>query len=509
MNSLAIRAHRDAGQVDHPGPPSDQTRKAVLTQPLAILLGLTLLGAALRFGTLNVQSIWLDESATMILVRRGFSGMLSHLAASESSPPLYYMLVWLWTKIFGIGPLGFRSLSALVGTITIPVMYAAGRTFSSRAGLWAAALTAVNPAMFYYSQEARAYALLVLFAAGAFVFWQQALRQPSRRNLMLWAAMSSLAILTHYFAAFLFLPELLFLARRLGYRRILIPTGSVLIVGLALAPLALRERADGKSNWIEEASLPSRIAESVKQFAVGLYGPLEIVSAAVVIVLAVGAGVLMFTRGREQDRDRCGVIVFVAAISLLIPLLLAAAHIMDVYDGRNVIATWIPLAVLVAAGLATTCPGRIGPLLGVCLCTISLLAIAAVEVKPAYQRDNWRGVSEALSRPQAQRVIVGPELSEAPLSIYMPHIALASGRVLARELDFVALRTRQSGGSPRAPVVLTRPPAGFRLQSVKRTETYAVSRFIAPRALALQAGVLRRLSGEPHAEVILDQTGES
>ena len=100
----------------------------------------------------------------MILVHRGLSGMLSHLSSSESTPPLYYVLVWAWTKVFGAGPIGFRSLSALAGTLTIPVMYAAGREISPRVGLWAAALAAFNPAMFYYSQEARAYALLILFA---------------------------------------------------------------------------------------------------------------------------------------------------------------------------------------------------------------------------------------------------------------------------------------------------------------------------------------------------------
>lgn len=72
------------------------------------MIALTLGAAALRFATLNVQSIWLDESATMVLVRRGFSGMLSHLSSSESAPPLYYILVWAWTKLFGAGPLGFR-----------------------------------------------------------------------------------------------------------------------------------------------------------------------------------------------------------------------------------------------------------------------------------------------------------------------------------------------------------------------------------------------------------------
>ena len=127
------------------------------------MLALTVIGAALRFGTLGVQSLWLDESATIILVHRSFGGMLSHLSSSESAPPLYYVLAWAWTKLFGTGALGFRSLSALPGTLTIPVVFACGREISQRVGLWAAALATFSPAMYYYSQEARAYALLVLF----------------------------------------------------------------------------------------------------------------------------------------------------------------------------------------------------------------------------------------------------------------------------------------------------------------------------------------------------------
>ena len=41
----------------------------------------------------------------------------------------------------------------------------------------------------------------------------------------------------------------------------------------------------------------------------------------------------------------------VAGTAIALPLLLAASPLVDVYDGRNVIAAWAPLAVLVAIGL--------------------------------------------------------------------------------------------------------------------------------------------------------------
>ncbi len=295
--------------------------------PTEIVLGLTILGAALRFGTLNVQSIWLDESATMILVHRGFSGMLSHLSSSESTPPLYYILVWAWTKVFSAGPLGFRSFSALLGTLTIPVLYAAGREISLRVGLWAAALALVNPAMYYYSQEARAYGLLILLCAAAFMLWQRALRAPDGRRLALWGGVSVLALLTHYFAAFLFLPEAVVLVRRLGWRRVWAPIGAVVLTGIALLPLAVSQRADGKASWIEAASLSSRAGETVKQFLVGLYGPVEILTAVLAGLLAGGAVVLLLRRGDERERSVARDAAIVGATGLALPLLVAVTHL--------------------------------------------------------------------------------------------------------------------------------------------------------------------------------------
>jgi mannosyltransferase len=474
--------------------------------PTQLVIALTLFGGVLRFATLNVQSIWLDESATLMLVHRGFSGMLSHLSASQSSPPLYYVLVWLWTKVFGAGPLGFRSFSALLGTLTIPVLYAAGRQVSPRVGVWVAALAAVNPAMYYYSQEARCYALLILFSAAAFVLWQRALQAPSGRRLALWAGMSILALLTHYFAAFLFLPEVAVLARRLGYRRIWAPAGAVVLVGLALAPLAASQRASGKVHWIEEASLISRVAETAKLFVVGVYGPLEIVSAVLAGLLVAGALALLIRRGEPRERAGARDAAIVALVATALPLLLAVTHVVDVYDGRNVIANWVPFAVLVACGLGVARASRGGALLGAGLCAVSLAVIAAINLIPAYQRDDWRGAARALGTPAATRVIVSEQYGSAPLSIYLGGIRTTfAPTVSTRELAYVALRKRNTAGAPSAPVVPTTAPAGFHLAGVTRSETFAVARFTSARAITVTVRSLRRLGNEPTAEIILQR----
>jgi mannosyltransferase len=490
-----------------PGASDRRERGAIDARTAGLLvLVITVLGGALRFATLDVQSIWLDESATLLLVHRGFSGMLSHLGASESTPPLYYVAVWAWTKVFGAGPVAFRSFSALVGTLTIPVMYLAGRRISSRAGVWAAALTAVNPAMYYYSQEARAYALLIFLSAVALVCWQRALDRPDSGRLWLWALASALALLTHYFAAFLFIPEALILARRVGWRRAAPAIGAVIVVGLALTPLALRQRSDGKANWIEGASLANRLAESAKQFLVGLYGPVEIITAAIAGLLALGAVILLLRRGEARERRGGRDMALLAATALAIPAALAVTHLMDIYDGRNVIAAWVPLAVLVAAGLGVARAPLAGAALGAALCTVFIAVIIATNLIPGYQRDDWRGIARALPPRGAARIIVGPSFASAPLSIYRgPMQSVSAASVSTREIDFVALRTRRTGRAPSPAVVPLTPPAGFTLAGVKHTETFAISRFTAASPTTVSSTALRRLEGEAEAEVILER----
>jgi mannosyltransferase len=478
------------------------------------VVGLTVLGTILRFATLDVQSIWSDEAATIILVQRGLGGLLSHLGTSETTPPLYFVATWAWTKLFGTGVFAYRSLSALAGSATIPVIYLAGKRISTRVGVWAAALTTVNPAMYYYSQEARSYALLILLSALALVFWQRALARPSAAPLAGWAAMSSLAVLTHYFGAFLFVAQALVLFRRLGWRRVLPWASVVAVVGLALVPLA-REQSEHVLNgshtgasWIEGTPLLSRFAQVPKQFLVGLYGPDEIVSTVLVGLLALAALVLLVRRGSQRECSQALKLAVMAAIALLIPALLAITHIEDIFNGRNVMGTWVPWVLVLATAVGFTRAGRAGALLGATICALSVAVIAGVNLIPGYQRDDWRGVAQTLAAPAGQRVVIAPELGGAPLFIYMPTDQNLHGTSVAtRELAFVALRTQRTGRAPLAPVVPTSPPPGFRLVGVYRSEAFAVSRFRALGGARVTVSMrsLRRADQEPNAEIFLQR----
>ncbi len=205
------------------------------------------------------------------------SGTMHRVWTSESTPPLYYLFAWLWSHLFGVREVGLRSLSALFGTATVPVAYLAGRELlGRRTGLAVAAIVAVSPILVWYSQDARAYALLVLLSTAALVFFLRARRSGSARDLGWWAAFSALALATHYFAVFPLAVEAVWLlAAARPLRRVVAALAGIPLAGLALAPIALHQAGGKNNDWIASFHLLTRLHETGIAYFAGETGLLK------------------------------------------------------------------------------------------------------------------------------------------------------------------------------------------------------------------------------------------
>ena len=409
---------------------------------LQALAGLVLLGAALRFATLDGQSYWLDEAATVELVRMGFGDMVDGIPGSESTPPLYYVAAWAWAQLFGSGEIGLRSLSALTGAAVIPVAWSLGGWVAGRrAAVAAGALAATSPFLVWYSQEARAYSLLVLLSGLAVLFLV-------RGRTWAWAAASALALATHYFALF---PVAGMAAWLLWRRRAFAPVALVAAAGAALLPLALDQRSNDNAHFIEESSLLRRLAQAPKQFLTGYDAPAEAV--VTVAALALAAVAALGVRRLDPDaRARAAAIAAVGGAALLVPASLAVAGA-DFFIARNVLPALLPLLVVIAAGAPAAVTAALA-----CLGTALAIAVAA---EPSYQRDDWRGAAESLPAQERNRaVIVTPASGIRPLRLYLPRSKPMPERGHpVTEFAIVALPTQGPGGSepPPRPRVIAAP----------------------------------------------------
>ena len=144
----------------------------------------------------------------------------------------------------------------------------------------------------WFSQEARGYALLALLGALSAPLWLRTLEEPRRAGrACAWGAIAALALATHYYAIFLVGPQGLWLALRLpGLRERAAALALPLAAGLALAPLALGQRANAGAAFIGDSELATRLAQVPKQFLVGYDAPLEPLLIALT-ALAVLAGI--------------------------------------------------------------------------------------------------------------------------------------------------------------------------------------------------------------------------
>ena len=299
-----------------------------------------------------------------------FGQMLHEVKASESNPPLYYVLAWGWAKAFGTGEVGLRSLTALFGAATVPVVYFAARELASRrAGLIAAALVAVNPMLIWYSQEARSYSLLVFFGALALLFFARALNTRRGSDLALWALASALALCSHYFAVFAIAIEAVWLAVALRSRwRVVLPAiGVVVAVGVALVPLIVAQVNPTHLGWIDQGPLSTRLWDTGVSFLIGETGhviaepPREryaLIPAALVAI----ALLLAFARGsgRERRGAALGLVVGLGVVALAsAAALLGRDYIVE----RNLLPALIPLGVAAAIGFGAErgAPRRAGP----------------------------------------------------------------------------------------------------------------------------------------------------
>jgi hypothetical protein len=433
---------------------------------LRILAGLVILAAALRFWRIGHQSYWLDEVFTVRLVNEDLVGMLKGVRETESTPHLFYSLAWLWEKVAGDGEAALRSLSALFGIATVPVAYLAARElFRPAVALTAAALVAVNPWLVWYSQEARAYALLVLLSTAALLFFL-------RGNLARWALLSALAVLTHYFAAFFVAPMGLWLLWKRRDRAALIANGAVAAVGVALAPLALDQRASGHTKFIEEISLGSRVTDFPKKFVTGELGTPTPGLGPLAGALVVAGAALLLWRATPEDRRRGLGLAALTAVTLAVPLLLAVAGF-DYLFPRNAIAALIPAAAALAAGFASH---RLGLAAAAALCLTAIAVNIQVGFNEDLQRDDWRAVAKAIGPPSGgdRGIALNGQVQLAPLEHYVPDLREypPDGAVLN---EVIALHITRSPSTFEP-----KPPAGFTLVERRREPSFEIARYRAP-----------------------------
>jgi hypothetical protein len=163
-----------------PSKPADPPASPAAVFPrwaLGLLLLLTLLGLGLRFFRIENQSFWTDEVSSVNVSQVPLDRIYQESAMVNNSLPTYFLIL---RPLVGGGlehiELRGRWLSALAGGLSIPlfvgIVYLWRRNWTT--ALLAGLLLAINPLHIWYSQETRAYALMLCFGLASLLCYELA-----------------------------------------------------------------------------------------------------------------------------------------------------------------------------------------------------------------------------------------------------------------------------------------------------------------------------------------------
>ena len=207
----------------------------------------------LRLVSLN-QSLWLDEATTARVVQQyDYGQILTQFSPHDFHPPLYYLLMKLWTNIFGYSEIALRAPSVLASLLTGLFIYKiviksiksikSVRSVKSMA-IWAAAFFLFNPLIVYYSQEARMYSFVTLLVT--LTFWSVTKFQVKRSKLKVrYVVLANVFIalsLGSYYGSVFFIAALYgYLLLKKEFKVFLYLLPGTMIAGILLYPLFLTQ----------------------------------------------------------------------------------------------------------------------------------------------------------------------------------------------------------------------------------------------------------------------------
>ena len=473
---------------------------------IAVVLTLAV-AAVVRVATLDQESFWYDEALTLEHVHGSFGDVMEHVNDTEATPPLYFLLAWVWSQVFGIHEVALRSLSTVIGIVTVALVIAATQRLTDRrTARFAGALAALNPFLIYYAGEARSYALLALLTFSSVAAGAIAVREQRQAWVAAWAVTAGLALLTHYFAVCIVVPTAVWLLLAYPTRRTAASAvGLVGVIGLALLPRLIDQRRSGRTDWVTASPLHTRLLHLPEEILAGpeAWSPIPLTALALAgLTTAIASGCC----SPAGHRDVAMVIGLLAAAEIAIALVLALGGL-DAILPRNFIPVVPVLIVGAATAVAPALDSRSGTVRIAALggSAIVILVGLAGDIAPIVDRDvrrrpDWRATAHALSaggRPDF--LVLVPPSNARPLAVYLPLNRMPMQRVRGRKIAVVRLlldvagRSTPSGRGTRL--------GGFSMSRTRPSRQIEVLVYRAARETPVSRSELRRMAAPGRARL--------
>jgi hypothetical protein len=308
-----------------------------------------LLAFALRVHELGAKDLSADEAFGVMMIQQPFFDLWR--TGQDLHPPLYHALAWIVARLAGESAFALRFAALIPGVLTAALAVAIGRRASGAwaAGLLAGALTAISPALIYWSQDARLYTLLACLAAASMYGFLRLTHNPTRSAWTLYLLATLAALYTQYGAFWVIAAQNL-AALALWRGRLCVWLAGQMLLALAFLPWALGQAAflaqpgNLRAGGFSLARAPEDAAAILRFWFLGY------TEAGLPQVYIIGLALAALGWRRTRHTANGAALMLWAALTFV--LVIAWGGLLNYFDPRFAIAGIVPLFALIAAETA-------------------------------------------------------------------------------------------------------------------------------------------------------------
>ncbi len=172
-----------------------------------------LLGFVLKGLFLGSNSLGGDEPFSVYHSQQSLSNLFA-IFEKENNPPLHFLLLHYWIKLFGISEISVRIPSLIFSAFTVLFIYRIGlRFFNLRVAIISSTIFTFSTYQVLYAHEARAYALMGFLTSVSMFYYLEIIHSKIRNKwkLFWFFLVNTLLIYTHFFGFFILFIQFFFI----------------------------------------------------------------------------------------------------------------------------------------------------------------------------------------------------------------------------------------------------------------------------------------------------------
>jgi uncharacterized membrane protein len=159
---------------------------------------------------LDFSSFWYDEIVSIESASLDF-GHIKHVSEWDNNPPFYYYCLSVWIKLFNDSEFCVRLLSVIFSSLSAGVIFLlANKFFNKSTAIIASFLYLSSNFLYFYSHEARAYALISLLVLVSSYLFLNFKEKNTWKHIVFLGIINFLIAYTHYIAGLVLVFEVLF-----------------------------------------------------------------------------------------------------------------------------------------------------------------------------------------------------------------------------------------------------------------------------------------------------------